>query len=59
MKKRTISTYWKETIKNKICAVVLVLASSAPLIVDRDGTCMLFALILALPLFFAKENHIN
>ena len=58
MKKQTTKSYWKETIKNKIFAVLFILATSGPLLIDGDGTCMLFGLIVAIPLFFAKKNYI-
>jgi len=29
-----------------------------PILIDRDGTFLLFALMLGFPLFFAKENWI-
>ena len=49
---------WRVTIKNKIFAMLFILVSLIPLFVYRDGTYTVFALFLAIPLFFAKKNYI-
>lgn len=48
----------KELLKNKLCALVLILIGLVPILIERDGTFFIFALIFGLPLFFAKENCI-
>lgn len=48
----------KELLKNKLYALVLILIGLVPILIERDGTFFIFALIFGLPLFFAKENWI-
>lgn len=43
-------------IVNKIASILLILASLIPLIVDGDGTALIFILMIAVPMFFAKES---
>lgn len=43
-------------IVNKIAAIILILAGIVPLIVDGDGTVLIFILMIAVPMFFAKES---
>lgn len=48
---------WKrELIRNKIYAVLMVLASLPVVILERDGTVLLLSLFFGVPMFFAKEN---
>lgn len=50
---------WKRSlIKNKICAVLLILAGALTVLIDGDATFFFFALVLGLTLFFARENYI-
>ena len=50
---------WKrELIRNKIYAVLMVLASLPVVILERDGTVLLLSLFFGVPMFFAKENWI-
>ena len=50
---------WKrELIRNKIYAVLMVLASLPVVILERDGTVLLLSLLFGVPMFFAKENWI-
>lgn len=58
MKRNKLKEYWKETIKNKIIAVLLVLLTLPILLIEKDGTCTLFMLVIGIPLFFAKKNYI-
>lgn len=43
-------------IVNKIASILLILVSLIPLIVDGDGTALIFILMIAVPMFFAKES---
>lgn len=52
----SIVRYFKETAKNKLSALAIVGIGTVPMILDHDGTFMIFALIVAIPLFFAKES---
>ena len=52
----SIVRYFKETAKNKISALALIGIAAVPMVLDHDGTFMIFALIVAVPLFFAKES---
>ena len=44
MKKVKTKTNWRKTIKNKICAVIFLLIGLMPILIDGDGTLMLFTL---------------
>ena len=48
----------RELLKNKLYALVLILIGLVPILIERDGTFFIFALMIGLPLFFAKENWI-
>ena len=48
----------RELLKNKLCALVLILMGLVPILIERDCTLFIFALMIGLPLFFAKENWI-
>jgi hypothetical protein len=48
----------RELLKNKLYALSLILISLVPILIERDGTVFILALIFGLPLFFAKENWI-
>lgn len=41
---------------NKLTAIILIAASSVPMLLDGDGTAFVFMLIFAIPLFFSKRN---
>ena len=43
-------------IVNKIASILLILVSLIPLIVDGYGTALIFILMIAVPMFFAKES---
>lgn len=47
----------KMNIINKIVAIVLILTGMTPLILDGDATCLVFMLMLGIPLFFAKGEY--
>ncbi len=49
----------RELLKNKLCALVLILMGLVPILIERDVTLFIFALMIGLPLFFAKENWIK
>ena len=40
-------------------ALVLLMVSTIPIWFDRDATMFVLMLMIAIPLFFAKENHIG
>jgi hypothetical protein len=48
----------RELFKNKLYALVLILIGLVPILIERDGAFFIFALMIGLPLFFAKENWI-
>lgn len=41
---------------NKLIALVLIGAGALPILIEGDGTFTVFALLIGMPLFFAKEN---
>lgn len=45
-----------ETLKNKVCASLLILGGIVPILIEGDGTALAFFSFIAVPLFFAKEN---
>ncbi len=49
----------KELLKNKLYALLLVIIGALSILIEHDGTFFIFALIIGLPLFFAKENWIT
>lgn len=49
----------RELIRNKLYSLVLILIGAVPILIDQDGTFFIFALMLGVPLFFAKENWIT
>jgi len=50
---------WKrELLKNKLHALLLVIIGALSILIEYDGTFFIFALMIGLPLFFAKENRI-
>ena len=49
--------YMRKTYKNKLCAIVLLMAGMVPVWLDRDGTALLLMLVIAIPLFFSKKNY--
>ena len=48
----------RKLLKNKLYALVLILIGLVSILIERDGTFFIFALMIGLPLFFAKENWI-
>lgn len=56
--KDSVIDYVRETWKNKIAALLLILIGYATLKVSNDGTGLLFILLMAIPLFFSKRNCI-
>lgn len=48
----------RELLRNKIYSLLLILIGVVPILIDRDGTFFIFALLIGLPLFFSKKNWI-
>lgn len=50
---------WKrELLKNKLYAVLLILCTLPVVFLDGDATATVFMALIAVPMFFAKENWI-
>lgn len=47
-----------KTRKNKLMAVLLVAVGAVPAVIYGDAGVLVFCLMIAIPLFFAKENYI-
>ena len=47
-----------ETLKNKLCAIGLLACGSVPALVVNDATALVVIGMIAVPLFFAKENWV-
>ena len=58
MKKRKWRFYWKETYKNKLCAMVFIIIGIVVAKLDYDLTFLLSTAPFSLALFFAKKNYI-
>ncbi len=54
-----MKNYLKRTWKNKVAAVVLMAVGCLSMKVSGDGTALLLLTMLAMPMFFAKENYIT
>lgn len=48
----------KDTIKNKLSALTLIAVGVVPVMLYEDATALVFFGVIAIPLFFAKENWI-
>ena len=53
-----IKRYFRRTYKNKLCALALIIIGVIATNIDNDATVLAFTLLIGLPLFFAKRNHI-
>ena len=49
----------KKTWKNKLISLAMILTGYLSTFIDEDATGFVFCLIIAVPLFFAKENYIH
>ena len=47
-----------ETLKNKLCAIGLLVCGSVPTLVVNDATALVVIGMIAVPLFFVKENWV-
>lgn len=59
MKRSNQKNIWKETRKNKIYALIILLLGGLSVTIDGDGTGFIFTIFMALPLLLAKKNYIN
>lgn len=51
--------YWRRTWRNKVSALALIAIGMVPVLIDRDGTFLIVALMLGIPMFFAKKNWVS
>lgn len=50
---------WKrELVRNKICAILLIALTLPITFLERDITALIFISMIAVPMFFAKEDWI-
>ncbi len=49
----------RELLKNKLYALILIGLGWLSILPDRDGTFLVFISMIAIPLFFSKENWIT
>lgn len=47
-----------ETLKNKLCAIGLLTCGGLSTLMADDATALVFIGMIAVPLFFAKENWV-
>lgn len=45
--------------KNKLVAIALIAIGLLAMFLVRDATFLVFAMIIGIPLFFAKKNYIS
>lgn len=50
---------WRKTWKNKLAGLALIGAGIIPVLLDGDGTFLLFALIIGFYLVIARESVIS
>lgn len=48
----------RRTYKNKLCALALIIIGIIITNIDNDATSLVFTLLIGIPLFFSKQNHI-
>ena len=53
---RTFIRYMRDTWKNKIYAIGLILLSLVPIYLEGEGTAFVLALFIAIPMFFSKRT---
>ena len=51
--------YLRRTWKNKVVALSVIFIGRLSLFIDSEGTGLVFLLLLAIPLFFARHNYID
>lgn len=51
--------YLKRTWKNKVAALALFGIGYVSIGIDNDATAFAFLMLFAIPLFFARRNHID
>ena len=51
--------YLRRTWKNKAVALALAGIGNLSTCIDGDATAFVFLLLVAIPLFFARRNHID
>lgn len=56
---RRFKRYIRRTIKNKLCAVALILVGLFIVKLTGDGTALAFFIIIGIPLFFVNKNYID
>lgn len=44
---------------NKLIALALVAIGMVPVLLDKDGTFLVLALIISVPMFFAKRSWVK
>lgn len=57
--KEGLAQYMRETLLNKIVAVVLILIGVFSVYIAKDITFLITTLMMGIPLFVAKENYIG
>ena len=55
---KAIKKNLRRTYKNKLCTLALIIVGIVPIYLENDATFMTFALLIGIPLFFSKQNHI-
>ena len=50
--------YLRRTYQNKVIALAMIGVGAVPVVLDGDGTALVFMLMLAIPVFFADKNVI-
>lgn len=56
---KELGKYIRRTLKNKICALALIICGIVSVYVVEDPTYMLFTLTVGIPLFFTRKGVIE
>lgn len=55
---KAIKKNLRRTYKNKLCAIALIIIGFLPIYIENDATVLVVSLMIGIPLFFSKQNHI-
>lgn len=53
---RKLKNYMRETYKNKLLALLMIILGGISAVIDKDATAFVFILLIAVPIFFINKN---
>ena len=48
-----------KTYQNKLCAIAMLLMGMLGVVIESDATALIFLALIALPMFFSREDWFN